>query len=306
MNIKAKFYPLTPEIGCKLRKAKLTAAEWRIWSYLVEIDPWGDHYTDISTFTIMSECDVSKATVYRAIAKFQELELFDFQDKGFSIKNQQGISKLTQSVPSDDGNETSLKRLRKDYRKNETEISKMRLDSQNCETSLKNETEISKMRLDSQNCENQPSEPLPEEASSSPQTIQTYSDFKKTLSEDERERFFYFVKQEVKNFREPIKDLEAWLASKNAAGQNRWEVYYKMYQPSGESKVQNEDSSCVQNSDGSKATKRLSLREEIERRRQEVLDSYASLNESEQSQETTTKNETDGEPQSNQEENPDV
>ena len=27
----------------------------------------------------------------------------------------------------------------------------------------------------------------------------------------------------------PINDLEAWLASKNAANQNRWEAYYQRY-----------------------------------------------------------------------------
>lgn len=72
MSINDNFYPLTPQQANKLRKAKLTAAEWRIWSYLVECDPWGDRYQDLDTFTAMSECDVSKATFYRAIAKFQE------------------------------------------------------------------------------------------------------------------------------------------------------------------------------------------------------------------------------------------
>ena len=63
------FYPITPEVSRKLRQGKLTAAEWRIWSYLIEIDPWGDIYKDIDTLTVMAECDVSKATFYRAIAK---------------------------------------------------------------------------------------------------------------------------------------------------------------------------------------------------------------------------------------------
>jgi Fe2+ or Zn2+ uptake regulation protein len=69
------FYPVTPEVSKILRAAKLTAAEWRIWSYLIEIEPWGDAYQDISTLTVMQECDVSKATYYRALAKFQELEV---------------------------------------------------------------------------------------------------------------------------------------------------------------------------------------------------------------------------------------
>ncbi|NJO65621.1 MAG: hypothetical protein HC836_48345 [Richelia sp. RM2_1_2] len=33
-----KFYPLTPDVAKKLKKAKLTAAEWRFWAYLVELD----------------------------------------------------------------------------------------------------------------------------------------------------------------------------------------------------------------------------------------------------------------------------
>ncbi|MGB5634484.1 MAG: hypothetical protein WBM44_06240 [Waterburya sp.] len=63
-----------------------------------------------------------------------------------------------------------------------------------------------------------------------PKTLQTYTDFKKTLSEGERENFFNFVKEKTNNLEKPINDLEAWLASKNAAKQNRWEIYYKNYQ----------------------------------------------------------------------------
>ena len=125
MNIKGRFYPVTPEIAKVLRQAKLTAAEWRIWSYLIEIEPWGDVYQDIDTLVVMTECQVSKATYYRAIAKFQEMELFDFQDKGISIRNLKGVSSL----------------------KNETPVAEMRQDSQKCESSFKNAKVVSKMRL---------------------------------------------------------------------------------------------------------------------------------------------------------------
>ncbi|MFL9458525.1 MULTISPECIES: hypothetical protein [Nostocales] len=174
MNINSKFYPVTSEVSRILRSAKLTAAEWRIWSYLIEIEPWGDAYQDISTLTVMQECDVSKATYYRALAKFQELELFDFQDKGISIRNLKGVSSL----------------------KNETAVSRMRQQSQECDSGLKNETAVSKMRQQSQECDNQRSEPLPNNASTVPQTIQTYSDFKKSLSDSERENFEKFVREE--------------------------------------------------------------------------------------------------------------
>jgi hypothetical protein len=42
----------------------------------------------------MQVCDCSKVTFYRAIAKFQELGLFDFQDKGICFKNETGVSKM--------------------------------------------------------------------------------------------------------------------------------------------------------------------------------------------------------------------
>jgi hypothetical protein len=142
-----KFYPVTPELTEKLRQGKLTAAEWRIWSYLISVDPWGSQYKNVDTLTVMAICEVSKATYYRAIAKFDELGLFDFQDKGFSIKNRYGVASLR------DETDTSLDS------KNE---------SQNCEKSLKNETTFSKMRRLSQICDNESPEPSPSLDSTTP------------------------------------------------------------------------------------------------------------------------------------------
>ena len=64
-----------------------TAGEWRLFTYLRLIDPFGESYHEISTMEIFSKCNISKPTFYRAIAKFQSLELFDFQDKGFTFRN---------------------------------------------------------------------------------------------------------------------------------------------------------------------------------------------------------------------------
>jgi hypothetical protein len=156
--INDNFYPLTPGVAKKLRASSLTAAEWRIWSYLIEIEPWGDRYEDFNTLVLLDECDVSKATFYRAIAKFQELEIFDFQDNGFSIRNIHGVSSL----------------------KNEKPVAKMRQDSQKCENHLKNEKPVAKMRQDSQKCENQSLKPLQNEGFNSSQNIQIESDLKDT------------------------------------------------------------------------------------------------------------------------------
>jgi hypothetical protein len=87
-KIEGTFYPLTPEMGQRLRSANLTAAEWKLWSYLIEIDPFGDRYFELpDTLSIMQVCNLKKTTLYKAMAKFQSLELFDFQDKGFFVRN---------------------------------------------------------------------------------------------------------------------------------------------------------------------------------------------------------------------------
>jgi hypothetical protein len=99
----------------------------------------------------MEKCKVSKATYYRAIAKFQDNEIFDFQDKGFNVRNLQGAHSL----------------------KNEKTVSEMRqlsqnCESQNCETSLNFEKTVSKMRQLSQNCENHDSKVAPSKDSETP------------------------------------------------------------------------------------------------------------------------------------------
>lgn len=163
------FYPLTPEISQKLRKANLTAAEWRFWAYLTEIDSWGDRYKDLDPLTVMTECEISKATYYRAKAKFQELELFDFQEEKVSFRNLNGISKMKQQ-------------------------------SQEFNSSLKNETAVSEMKQQSQKSnspsqkrENQSPEPLAAEDLESPQTYSNSIQTNQTLSEaTEREKNLNF------------------------------------------------------------------------------------------------------------------
>ena len=86
---------------------------------------------------------------------------------------------------------------------------------------------------------------------------QTYSDFIQTLSEGEREKFLDFVTEQIKDFVQPINDVEAWLASKNKAYKNRWEVYYNNFK-------------AEQKAKSNAPKKRRSLREEIEQRRLEV------------------------------------
>src|SRR4028118_1135624 len=167
-SIGVQFYPFNPSMAKKLRGAGLSAAEWRFWSYLTEQDPWGDNYKELDPLDIMRECGMSKATYYRAKAKFQELGLFDFQESKACVRNLEGISKMRQEAQK---SESTLK--------NET-------------TPLKNDTAKLKMREKPQKSENKSPYPWPTKGS---KTLQTYSDFNKTnqtLSEAMRERNLIF------------------------------------------------------------------------------------------------------------------
>ncbi|PSB12564.1 MarR family transcriptional regulator [Pleurocapsa sp. CCALA 161] len=84
-----------------------------------------------------------------------------------------------------------------------------------------------------------------EQGFQTPKISKTYIDFKDSLSESERENYLKFVRETIQNFRQPIQDLEAWLASQTKAGQNRWEVYYLKYQKDNKVRKPNSDSTSV-------------------------------------------------------------
>ena len=187
------FYPLTPQTLEKLYQANLTAGEWRLWTYLALTDPWGDSYKDLpDTLTVMAQVGIKKSTFYAAIAKFEEFELFDFQDKGFAFRNLQGIPKVRNTV-QDSGKVSEISENLPENRKAVRKNGKL-----------------------SRNLENQSLEPLPDKSSETPKTNKTYSDFKKTLSDSERESFLDFSKKKAARLPNPPELPQKWI-------QKNWE-----------------------------------------------------------------------------------
>jgi hypothetical protein len=75
-KIEGKFYPLTPEVASKIGEAKLTPTEWKLWSYLITLDPFGDRYQELPPLgSVLAEVGISKASFYRALARLQELDV---------------------------------------------------------------------------------------------------------------------------------------------------------------------------------------------------------------------------------------
>jgi hypothetical protein len=188
----------------------LTAAEWRMWCYLVSLDPFGDRGAKFSPAELMLKCQIKKTTYFSAKAKFQKLGLFDFRDGVTKVVNLQ-----TSLVQTASEHPLPAKIIESEISESKSEISESK-------------SEISESK--SEISDNQSLKPKPSNVSKPPQTLQTYSDFKRSLSESEREKFFNFVEEKTNNLERPINDLEAWLASENKAKQNRWEIYYRSFQ----------------------------------------------------------------------------
>ncbi len=84
------FFKLTHDVRKKLVAANLTAAEWRIWSYLACLDPFGDRGVRFSFTELALACQVKRATYFAAKAKFQKLGLFNFVEELPKVVNLQG------------------------------------------------------------------------------------------------------------------------------------------------------------------------------------------------------------------------
>lgn len=201
---------------------RLTASELSVYLWLKTNDPFGERLVEADTKVIAKELNISRRSVQRALAKLQKEKLIDVVITKFFYRVK---SKATEE--SDD-NDKIKEKLRVTTPVSPDDISvangtRMSPTVRQCRhqyENVANSTPMSSSEAETQSGQNL----------QNPKTLQTYSDFKKTLSKTERENFLKFVREQIHNLERPINDLEAWLASKNAAEQNRWEVYYKNYQ----------------------------------------------------------------------------
>lgn len=140
-----KFFRFTPQIAEKLRGANLSASEWKLWSYLVTLDPFGSKYVESpDLLDLLSECRITKSTFYRALAKLQDEGLIDSQPVKMAFRNLLGSKNDSLENSPISG----------------TRFPEMGIESQKWESSPKNGTEFPELGLNSQNWENGSLEPL--------------------------------------------------------------------------------------------------------------------------------------------------
>ncbi len=234
-KIQGKFYPLQHEEFIILNQ-RLNASELAVYLWLKTNEPFGDKLVETDTKAIALDLNISRRTVQRALAKLQKEKLIDLVITKFHYR--------VKSKPTKESDDTDKvkERLRVATPVSPDDISVaigtgMSPSVRECRHRYENVANSTSMSSPE-------AEMSSEQSSQNPKTLQTYTDFKKTLSEDERENFLKFVEEVIRNLEKPINDLEAWLASKNAANQNRWEVYYQNYQ---QQKIQQKPRNSQQN-----------------------------------------------------------
>jgi hypothetical protein len=209
-KIQGKFYPLQHDEWLKACR-ELTPAQKDVLYYIRTLDPYGDG-VELSVSGIARQLstenkEVHRSTVSRALKALDDKGFIDLELLKVKVKILAGglhCCDETTLLPTDN-----------------TVVSPQQARS------LRNKRDHDATDAIATQ---QPSSKSPTQSqSSSPKTYKTYSDFIKTLSEEERANFWKFCEEKTKNLSQPVNDIEAWLAHKNKAGRNRWEVYYEKY-----------------------------------------------------------------------------
>lgn len=233
-KILGKFYPLKSEEWVETVK-QLTHSELKVLYYVRSLDPYnkGISLTPVQIAKDLSteKSKMHRSTVGRALKSldskgFIQMELLQVQikvnPKGFLSQAEREDVAVTQ--PSCEQT-TQVVTPQLSVPEHNLEC------SQATECAPRQQSEV---------------ETISRKGFQTPKISKTYIDFKDSLSESERENYLKFVKEAIKDFGQPIHDLEAWLASKTKAGQNRWEVYYQKYQGENKASKPDSDSSSVE------------------------------------------------------------
>ena len=206
--IEEKFYPLTASEFEKINNL-LTNAELKVYLYLMTLNPFSDRKLEIDTAYLAERLGLNRRTIQRAVKRLEQLELIEIE-----------ISKFRYVKKHCKSDETIHSATRRSTRRRDDPPDGSTDRQQRRDDPLDGSTDRQSGSPDRQ----RPPKPAPSKDSKSSQTIQTYTDFKDSLREDEREKFFNFVEKKIENFNPAIANINDYLASKN-----RWKDFYKEF-----------------------------------------------------------------------------
>jgi hypothetical protein len=223
VKIDGKFYPLQNQEWVKICKT-LTKSQISILYYLRSLDPYGNGMR-IRASKIAEDLGITKRSVNGGIVVLEEKGYINLEDIDYSVKLSAGgclcgtsptVTLVGNSFPTEEENFPLGNGI--SHLGNEFPTEEENFPLGNGISHLHPETQVEQESQDSK-------------------INKTYSDFIKTLSEEERANFLNFCEEKTKNFSQPVNDIEAWLAHITKAGKNRWEVYYSKYLGSKQTQV---------------------------------------------------------------------
>jgi len=214
-KIQGKFYPLQNQEWVRVCK-DLTKSQMSILYYLRSLDPYSNGIK-VKVSKIAEELDISRKAVYAAITVLEEKKYICLEDIEYSIKVSSGGCLCDTSSIG-----TSVLPPGDKIHQEVTAVTPGLQDSPGGNNIHPQVTAVTP------GLQVEPETQVLQDSQNS-KINKTYSDFIKTLSEEERANFLKFCEEKTKNLSQEVNDIEAWLAHTNKAGKNRWEVYYQKY-----------------------------------------------------------------------------
>lgn len=206
----SKFYQTPNESAMKAIRAKLTGADWCLWTYLQMLDPFGDRMKKLPSLQEMAEAiGFSAKQVQRSLLKLQRLELYEVELGEIYGRNSGGAA---------------AKKAKERWFSADKEVSHRPSDSS--QTKLSDEDKVIPQKTTLS--ESSP-ETLTVKVFQKPHTSNTYSDLLNTLSESQRESFDKFCKKKMEGCPSPIVSKQGWL---NKYGAEYLKEFKEMYSES--------------------------------------------------------------------------
>ncbi len=166
------FYQLTNQEWIETVK-DLTGAEIKVLYYVRSLDPFGDRELDYSVTQMALQLGLSKGAVSKALKRLDQMDLIDVE-----------LVRVTVRIHTNKNSMTELPTGNKVAQRKQT----FPIGNEN----FLEETDVSYGKHGFPIGNEQQPEALPDNNSSLSHTNKTYSDFKKTLSESQRENFLEF------------------------------------------------------------------------------------------------------------------
>jgi hypothetical protein len=185
----------------------LSKTESKLFFYLLKLDRFGDKSAKVKVAEILLATGIGKTAYHAAMSKFEIMGWFDFKHSEVEVTNLCTPSKKSAKSNSKFGKSDS------------------RFGNANQKFGKTN-SEFGNANQKFGKTKNESLELAPCKASETPQTLQTYSDLLKTLSEETRESFEKFCLKKIEECSFKIGSRKAWL---NKHGEEYLEEFKEIY-----------------------------------------------------------------------------